>query len=321
MSSLRPPARQDKSLQEYEVLVTGAKGFLGSRLVSRLIADGATVTCTSRGDGPLAQNTEARWRVCELADARNVHDVLSDTKPQVVFHLAGKASGLREPENVLATLEANLIASVNVLLAALDSGVRRVVLAGSYEEPDADSAPRSPYAASKAGAALYARMFADLYGLSTVVLRPAMIYGPGQPDTAKLIPYVTRCFLSGEVPVLTSGRRAVDWVYVDDVVEAFLAAAITPAIDGEVIDIGSGELHTISEIVETLAVATRAKQRAQFGGVADRPAEHIGAADTEKARGLLGWTSTTPLSVGLERTVQGVRSVLQADDSKAGPSA
>jgi nucleoside-diphosphate-sugar epimerase len=163
-------------------------------------------------------------------------------------------------------------------------------------------------------------MFASLYGLSTVVLRPAMIYGPGQRDAAKLIPYVTRCFLTGEVPVLSSGQRPIDWVYVDDVVEAFAMAAVAPRLGGDVIDIGSGRLHTVAEIVRMLATATGAALEPRFGGLPDRAAEHVAAADTETARRVLGWTSITPLEEGLARTVEDVRATLAAERARSGPS-
>jgi nucleoside-diphosphate-sugar epimerase len=293
------------------VLVTGATGFLGSRLVAHLVGRGIAVTCTTRSTAPLAEDS-VRWRQCDLTKPTAVTDLFAETRPALVFHLASHVSGLREPENVPLTLAGNLTAAVNVLLGALHVGSQRVVLAGSYEEPEPGAAPRSPYAAAKAGATAYARMFSSLYGLSTVVLRPAMIYGPGQPDTSKLIPYVARCFLAGEIPVLGSGRRPIDWVYVDDVVAAFAMAATTPGVDGEVIDIGSGELHTIAEVVSVLRALTGATEDAEFGGLGERSSEQILAADTARAEQLLGWRSTTSLQEGLTRTVESIRSETEA---------
>jgi UDP-glucose 4-epimerase len=258
------------------------------------------------------------WRECDLAEEQSVRELLVGVRPEVVLHLAGHVSGRREPDNVRPTLIGNLVATVHVLLAALAVGSRRVVLAGSYEEPEADAAPRSPYAASKIGATAYARLFSSLYGLSTVVLRPTMIYGPGQRDTSKLIPYVTRCFLAGEAPVLGSGQRPIDWVYVDDVADAFVLAATAPKIDARVIDIGSGELHTIVEIVEMLAAETRATVAPHYGGLADRPAECVIAADPEPARRLLGWRAVTPLADGLARTVADVRARARAEGTRPG---
>jgi len=297
--------------QQADALVTGATGFLGSRLVDRLVSGGVTVTCTTRStEAPVRD--DVHWRRCDLTQPAAVTELFAETRPSVVYHLASHVSGLREPENVPMTLAGNLTAAVNVLLAALQIGARRVVLAGSYEEPEPGAAPRSPYAAAKAGATAYARMFWSLYGLSTVVLRPAMIYGPGQPDTSKLIPYVARAFLAGEVPVLGSGRRPIDWVYVDDVVSAFEMAATTPGVDGEVIDIGSGELHTIADVVSVLRAVTGAPVDAEFGGLADRPSEQILAADIERAEQLLGWHATTSLEEGLRRTVESIRSNAEA---------
>jgi len=294
-----------------DALVTGATGFLGSRLVAHLVGRGISVTGTTRSTAPPARNG-VRWRRCDLTKPTAVTDLFAETRPAVVFHLASHVSGSREPEHVPVTLAGNLTAAVNVLLAALQVGSQRVVLAGSYEEPEPGAAPRSPYAAAKAGATAYARMFSSLYGLSTVVLRPAMIYGPGQPDTSKLIPYVARCLLAGETPVLGSGRRPIDWVYIDDVVEAFEMAATTPRVDGEAIDIGSGELHTIAEVVSVLRVVTGASVDAEFGGLPDRPAEQVLAADTARAERLLGWRATTTLEEGLTRTVEAIRSDAEA---------
>ncbi len=260
------------------------------------------------------------WRECDVTQPDSVREVFEDVRPTVVFHLASHVSGAREPENVYPTLSGNLVAAVNVLLAALATGSDRVVLAGSYEEATATDPPRSPYAAGKTAATSYARMFSTLYGLSTVVLRPAMIYGPGQRDTSKLIPYVTRCFLAGEAPVLSSGRRPVDWVYVDDVVHAFVIAGAAPGLAGEVVDIGSGELHTVAEIVEMLAVVTHASVDARFGELSERAAEHVSAADTARAREVLGWTATTGLEDGLTRTVEDIRATL-TDNAGSGLAA
>jgi len=294
------------------ILVTGGSGFLGSSLVARLVGEGHDVVCSTRSPDRRDLYPGAEWHACDLADKTEITSLFARAQPEIVFHYAGLASGIREPANVEPTLAANLIATVNLLLASLAAGASRVVLTGSYEEPAIGATPRSPYAASKAGATAYARMFSFLYGLSTVVLRPAMVYGPGQRDATKLVPYVTRCFLRGETPQLSSGERTVDWVYIDDVTQAFIAAAVTPGISGEVIDVGSGELHSIREVVETLAAKTGASTPAQFGELPDRPAELVGAADTTRALELLGWKTRTSLDEGLSRTVESVRSLVDA---------
>ena len=304
---MTPRSTGEAPALEGRILVTGGSGFLGSSLVGRLVREGHDVVCPTRSTDRDDLDPGAAWETCDLADKGEVDALFAAAKPELVFHIAGLASGIREPSNVEPTLAGNLIASVNVLLASLAAGARRVVLTGSYEEPEIGTAPRSPYAASKAAATAYARMFSLLYDLSTVVLRPAMVYGPGQRDAAKLIPYVTRCFLTGEAPELSSGVRTVDWVYIDDVTEAYLAAAVTPGLGGEVIDIGSGELHSIRDVVEILAAKTAASTPARFGELPDRPAELAGAADTTRALELLGWRARTSLDEGLSRTVEAFR--------------
>src|SRR5262249_34039675 len=163
-------------------------------------------------------------------------------------HLAGDSRGARGVEMVLPTLHTNLVATANVLVASTEQGVARTVLAGSLEEPPDDSAPllpSSPYAASKLAGSQYARMFHALYRTRVVTARIYMVYGPAQRDLRKLIPYVTLSLLRGAQPQLTSGSRAVDWVYVLDVALGLARAALSDDLDGKTLDVGTGVLTTI----------------------------------------------------------------------------
>jgi len=207
---------------------------------------------------------------------------------------------------VLPALRGNLIATVNVLVAASRAGAARVVLAGSMEEPRADepqAVPGSPYAASKWAASGYARMFHALYGLPVTVLRIFMTYGPAQRDVRKVLPYVILSALRGESPELGSGARPVDWIYVEDVVEAIEAACAAPGAAGRSLDVGSGALVTVREVVERLVAMIDPSVVARFGALADRPLERPVAADTQATRAAIGWSARTPLEEGLARTV------------------
>jgi len=289
------------------VLVTGASGFIGARLARALVVAGAEVHGVARTPGA---DGDVRWRAADLADADAAARVVRDTAPHTVFHLASRVTGDRALDAVLPTVRANLLSTVNLLTAAAgQSAPPRLVLAGSMEEPagaDADAVPGSPYAAAKAAASGYARMFHALYGLPVVTLRVFMVYGPGRQDEAKLVPYVTRSLLAGEAPRLSSGARAVDWVYVDDVVTAFLAAgerAVDDGVAGRPIDVGSGELTTIRSLVERIAGLIGGAAAPQFGALPDRPLEREPRADHGPAHDLLGWVPATPLDEGLARTV------------------
>ena len=238
-----PPATGRTSpFEGRRVLVTGGGGFLAHHLLARLArVPECTVGATRRADatasagsGPVTPArgvTDARagsgdaprWWKLDLEDGAAVEMCLLECRPDIVVHLGGYVSGARELDAVLPALRGNLLATVNVLTAASRAGSVRVVLAGSMEEPRTDvpdPVPGSPYAASKWAASGYARMFHALYGLPVTVLRIFMTYGPAQKDVRKVLPYVILSALRGEAPELASGARPVDWIYVEDVVQA-----------------------------------------------------------------------------------------------------
>jgi UDP-glucose 4-epimerase len=300
------------------VLVTGASGFIGSRLSGRLVRRGAEVHAAFRGvcngvargvpgdlDGGIS------WWQADFAEEADTRRVLRSVRPDVVFHLASRVTGARRVEEVLPTLRANLVSTVNLLSVALEEGCGRVVLTGSMEEPDAadaEAAPSSPYAAAKWAGSAYARLFHDLWGQAVSVLRVFMVYGPGRQDPARLVPHVVASLLSGEAPRLTSGERLIDWVYVDDVVSALEAAATAPgAAGGRPIPIGSGSLVSIRDLVMELAGLVDPDIAPVFGAVPDRPREQVRVADTEPALRLLGWRAQTALREGLMKTVEWYR--------------
>jgi UDP-glucose 4-epimerase len=299
-------ATADSRLTRRRALVTGATGFIGSALCRRLVASGTAVHGVSRvsrstGDG-------IRWWQADLSEAGAANRIVRQARPHVVFHLASHVSGDRGLGAVAPTLRDNLVTTVNLLTAAAEAGETRVVLAGSMEEPDRDDpAPSSPYAAAKTAASAYARLFDQLYGLPVVNLRVFMVYGPGQQDGTKLVPYVISSLLRGEGPRLSSGRREVDWVYVDDVVAAFVAAGEAEKAPGSTLDIGSGELVSIRSLVEQIAALVGGDVRPVFGALPDRPGERPRDAEVEPSRKTIGWEPSTPLDVGLARTVEWFR--------------
>jgi UDP-glucose 4-epimerase len=296
----------DPGLASRRVLVTGAAGFIGSALCDRLLTSGTEVHGVSR----VARSTPngIRWWTADLSDAGTADRIFRQIRPDVVFHLASHVSGDRALGAVASTLRDNLVTTVNLLTAAAHAAGTRVVLAGSMEEsaPD-DPAPSSPYAAAKTAATSYAQLFDQLYGLPVVNLRVFMVYGPGQRDDTKLVPYVISSLLRGEEPRLSSGMREVDWVYVDDVVAAFVAAAEAPKAPGSTVDVGSGELVSIRSLVERIVPLVGGEVRPAFGELPDRPGERPRVADVARGRELIGWEPSTPLDVGLARTVEWFR--------------
>jgi UDP-glucose 4-epimerase len=284
--------------------VTGASGFIGARLCRRASEEGAIVHALSRR--PRKNSGEVRWERGDLSDDAVARDLLRRVRPDVVVHLASEVSGGQDLDLVLPMLRANLLAAVNIMLACAEAGCSRVVLAGSMEEPDvgdSDAVAHSPYAVAKWGALAYARHLHALHELPVVHLRVFMVYGPGQLDLRKLVPYVTVSLLRGKAPKLTTGARPVDWIYVDDVVDAFLRAAVAPGLEGRSLDIGSGELVTARALIVRLRELVGGDVEPASGTIADRRLERVRAADPAPAAREIGWHPQTPLDEGLAQTV------------------
>lgn len=291
------------------VLVTGATGFIGSRLAARLADDGATVHGVWRRTPP-AGDEAIRWHQADLADADASRGLLRAIRPDVVFHLAGHVVGARGLEHVLPAFADNLASTVHLLVAAAELDRQpRMVLAGSLEQPDGDAAtavPSSPYAASKWAADAYVRMFHALYATSAVVARIFMVYGPGQRDLRKLVPYVTLALLRGERPELSSGTREVDWIFVDDVVAGLLALADAD-VAGVTVDLGSGELVSVRGVVDRLVGLVGGDAAPAFGSLPDRPMEQVRVARADATAERIGWRARVGLDEGLARTVDWYR--------------
>lgn len=296
--------------QGTKVLITGASGFIGQALTRRLSQAGAQVHGLYRRVRPV-DTADGKWWQCDLTDPVATRHVVNSIRPEVVFHLASHVVGRRELPTVAPTLQSNFMSTVN-LLTVLGDDCRRIVLTGSMEEPSAAGAdwpvPSSPYAAAKLAANAYGRMFHRLYGTPVVILRLFMVYGPGQQDLTKLIPYTILSLLNDRPPNVSSGRRHVDWVYVDDVVEAFVAAGVAPAaVNGGTFDIASGELVTVRTVVERLTQLINPSLRPQFGAAPDRAYEQEPTANLRPAAEQLHWRPRTPLTDGLARTVEWYR--------------
>lgn len=299
-----------------KVLVTGARGFIGSNLCAVLARFGVEVHAVSRSGSFVAPrqllgtaqrgSTETRWWRADLSDPKGAQRLLLAVRPDVVFHLAAIVSGSRDRENVLPMVRNNFLTTLNLLNAISDSGSGRLILAGSLEVPAAsepEATPCSPYAAAKWAGSGYARMFYALYDTPVVIARISMVYGPRQWDISKLVPYVVRALLRGERPKLSSGKRMVDWIYVDDVVKGLWSLAQGPGLEGLSVDIGSGRLVSIRKVVDELVSIVNPTVVPDFGAMPDRPLEQERVANIAETRRLIDWSPSIDLSAGLASTV------------------
>jgi len=287
-----------------KVLVTGASGFIGSNLCRYLCRFGGEVHATSRIKRVTTANGP-RWWQGDIADLATARNLMSMVKPDIVFHLAGVVGASPSLEMVLPTFHSLLTSTVNLLAVLAEGGCHRIVLAASMTEPDpvhGELTPGSPYAAAKWAASAYGRMFHRLYKTPCVMLRTFMTYGPTQ-DPMKLIPSVTLALLRGEAPRLSSGKYQADWIYINDVVEGLLNAALTPQIEGATIDLGSGTLVSVRTVVQQLVTLMGTQIEPLFGALPDRPSEQVRVANTTDTYAKLGWKATTSLEAGLQQTV------------------
>ena len=289
------------------VVVTGATGFIGAHLVERLCGLDAEVHGIGRSE-PRFQHPRFHGIQLDLSDYPAVKGAIASIQPDYVFHLASHVMGSPELIHVLPTFHANLESSVNLLTACAETGFGqgRIVLTGSLVEPppgEIETVPSCPYAAAKWASSSYARMFHALYGLPTSIARVFMVYGPAQRDETKLVPYLLRSLLAGQTPKITSGQRMIDWVYVADVVEGFLAIAASREGDCESVDLGSGELIATRDLVLRIVELMQAPEKPEFGALPDRPLEPVRTADVARSHQQTGWRPRVSLDQGLQETI------------------
>ena len=231
--------------------------------------------------------------------------------PDFVVHLSAHVSTERSYASLAQTLEWNLLSTIDVLTACAQTGVRRVILMGSTEEYGQNAAPfdprlgldpPSPYAASKAAQTAYARMFHNTFGLETVILRPTVVYGPGQ-SPRMLISMVMEALAAGREIDVTEGKQTRDFVFIDDVVDSILLSLTAPGLAGEVWNVGSGEVVTVRDCLERIEAITATEGLVLYGA---RP--YISReifryeSEVESTYKALHWRPSVLLNEGLRRT-------------------
>jgi UDP-glucose 4-epimerase len=308
-------------------LVTGGAGFIGSHLVDALVADRHEVRVLDNlSTGDAANLAGVRDRI-ELLEADVIdRDAVQEASRGVdwVFHQAALASVPRSVADPLGTHRACVDGTLNVLLAARDTGVKRVVYAASSSAygnserlPKRESdltAPLSPYAVAKLAAEHYCAAFTEVYGLETVQLRYFNIFGPRQPPDspyAAVIPLFIRAMLSGNAPTIHGdGLQSRDFTYVDNAVQANLLAAATPGVAGRVYNVACGRRFTLLEIVDAINRLLGTKIRPIFTDPRPGDVRHS-EADITRAREELHYAPKVDVEEGLKRCMEYYRSTAE----------
>ena len=292
-----------ENLSGKKILITGGSGFIGRNLARRLCEIGADVHATSR----VWRNSDRKnltWWMGSFDDYETVKKILSEVKPNIICHLAGEVTAANHMSLVLPTYHSLLTSTVNVLTLAAEMGCERVILTGSTNEPlDENPQPNSPYSTAKWASNAYGQLFQRLYKLPVVVVRPFVGYGPDQAKD-KLIPYVICSLLKGESPQLTNGLWVTDWVYIEDTVDGILSSSVLPGLHGTTIDLGSGVLTSVKEVVDKIVDIMEPEAKPLFGALPDRFIEHTRPANTKFAHKKLKWKAKVNLEDGLRATIK-----------------
>ena len=306
-------------------VVTGGAGFIGSTLVDRLAARGDDVLVvddlsTGSADN-LADALAGRSGTVELAVAdigeTGTAELVAAQRPEVVFHLAAQADVRLSVDAPVADARTNVIGLLRVLDGALAGGARKVVLASSggtiYGEADpallpfdedTPQRPLSPYGVAKLAGGLYLGVYGALHGLAGTTLALANVYGPRQDPNgeAGVVAIFAGRLLSGRpCTVFGTGEQTRDFVYVDDVADALLAAA--DRADGQLLNIGTGVGTSVNGLYRTMAAIVGGPDDPERGsarlGELDRS-----ILDATRAVGELGWRPVTGLDDGLRATLE-----------------
>ncbi len=301
-------------------LITGGAGFIGSNLTERLLKDGQEVRILDNFESGQRKNVEPFGNDIELieGDIRDV-DLVTQSMQGIdyVLHQAALGSVPRSIKNPVETNDVNANGTLNILIAARDAGVKKLVFASSSSIygptevlPKVENMPPnpvSPYALSKYAGEKYCQLFYELYGLPTVCLRYFNIFGPRQdPNSqyAAVVPKFTMALLEEQPPIIFGdGEQSRDFTYIENAIQAnLLAAKSSDQASGKVFNVGCGTRITLNELFQSIARLTGTNIAPEHTETREGDVRHS-LADIEQAKSLLGYNPEISIEEGLERTV------------------
>ena len=302
------------------VLVTGGAGFIGSNLAERLLRNGVEVRVLDNFATGSRDNLEGLAGDIELieGDIQSYERVSTAVRNcEVVYHQAALPSVPRSIQDPLTSSNVNITGTLNVLLAARDAGVRRVVFASSSSVYGANrdlpkvetmaTAPISPYAVAKLSAENYCRAFHSVYGLETVAIRYFNVFGPRQDPLSQysaVIPKFIKALMEGDRPkIFGDGEQSRDFTFIDNTVDANLLAAEAEGIAGETFNVACGERFSLNTLLSELASIQGVHAEAEYLDARPGDVPHS-QASIDKARDRMGYEPHVSFAEGLRLSVE-----------------
>lgn len=302
-----------------KVFITGANGFIGSHLTRRLLAESYEVGILKRETSDLSKIRDLLPRLKtydgDVRDVSSLSRAFSDFSPDAVIHLVTYYRIEHTAADIEPMIDTNIRGTVNILQAAKEAGVQLFINTSScavyrmadhtLKETD-PIAPQNLYALTKHHSEEECRFYADYFGLNAITLRMFPPYGPGDHER-RLIPHVILSLQKGQMPELTTGKQLWDFVYIDDIVDSYVAALKNASrIKGhDAINIGTGAPVPVREMVEKIMQQMGVKGEPKFGAIPHRKNEvWYNSAAIRKAKEVLGWGPKYSVDAGLEKTIR-----------------
>jgi len=297
-----------------KVLVTGATGFIGSNLVRRLLKGGYEVYILIRAQSDL-------WRIEDIKDRLRIHTAslenyaeldkaVSEIKPEIIFHLAtyGGFSSQSEPDRIIST---NVIGTMNLFRACLKTGFSLFVNTGSSSEYGIKDHPMSEedeletityYGATKAALSVFFSKIAKSQNLNIVTFRPFGVYGYYE-EKDRLVSYLILSCLRNKNPELSTPSSVRDFIFVDDLIDGYMAAIDKEGVGGEIFNLGAGVQYSVGEVARFVIELSGKNLKPIYG---KRPSTqkmepNCWVAEISKAKRMLGWEPRHDIRQGLKK--------------------